>query len=101
MSERWGSRASTRTELRAGPLRVNPVIERCIRAEGSCMSGKGISTVAHGMIGDALRPSRRRFLTQAGAAGLVMGVPMSTTIAQETQRSSVGDGKEVSLGEKL
>src|SRR5262245_177893 len=65
------------------------------------MSGKGISTVAHGMISDALRTSRRRFLTQVGAAGLGMGVSMSTTIAQETRRSSVGDGKEVSLGEKL
>ena len=40
-------------------------------------------------------------LTQVGAAGLGIGVPMSTTIAQEMQSSSVGDGKEVSLGEKL
>ena len=47
-----------------------------------------------------LRTSRRRFLTQVGAAGLGIGVPVSMTIAQETQRSLVGDGKEVSLGEK-
>src|SRR5262245_44691811 len=70
------------------------------RREG-CMSGEGISSVAHRMINDALRTSRRRFLTQAGAAGLGIAVPVSTMIAQETQRSSVGDGKEVSLGEKL
>src|SRR5262245_23036660 len=69
--------------------------------EGFFMSGEAISTAAHRMINDALRTSRRRFLTQVGAAGLGIGVPMSTTIAQETQRSSVGDGKEVSLGEKL
>ena len=65
------------------------------------MSGKGISTVANRMISAALRPSRRRFLTQVGAAGLGMAVPLSTTIAQETQRSSIGDDKEASLGEKL
>ena len=65
------------------------------------MSGEGISTLAHRMINDVLRTSRRRFLTQAGAAGLGIGVPVSMTIAQETQRSLVGDGKEVSLGEKL
>src|SRR5262245_63147749 len=65
------------------------------------MSGEAISTVAHRMINDALRTSRRGFLTKVGAAGLGIGVPMSTTIAQETQRSSVGDGKEGSLGEKL
>jgi len=65
------------------------------------MSGEAISTVAHRMINDAPRTSRRGFLTQVGAAGLGIGVPMSTTIAQEMQRSSVGDGKEVSLGEKL
>jgi len=65
------------------------------------MSGEAISTVAHRMINDVPRTSRRGFLTQVGAAGLGIGVPMSTTIAQEMQRSSVGDGKEVSLGEKL
>ena len=65
------------------------------------MSGEGISTLAHRMINDVLRTSRRRFLTQVGAAGLGIGVPVSMTIAQETQRSLVGDGKEVSLGEKL
>jgi 2-methylcitrate dehydratase len=53
------------------------------------------------MIDDVPRTSRRRFLTQVGAAGLGIGVPISMTIAQETQRSLVGDGKEVSLGEKL
>src|SRR5215472_16531819 len=81
-------------------------IEKCTIAwgphrEGSCMSGEGISTLAHRMINDVLRTSRRRFLTQVGAAGLGIGVPVSMTIAQETQRSLVGDGKEVSLGEKL
>jgi hypothetical protein len=65
------------------------------------MSGEGISTLAHRMISDVLRTSRRRFLTQVGAAGLGIGVPVSMTIAQETQRSLVGDGNEVSLGEKL
>ena len=65
------------------------------------MSGEGISTLAHRMINDVLRTSRRRFLTQVGAAGLGIGVPVSMTIAQETQRSLVGAGKEVSLGEKL
>ena len=65
------------------------------------MSGEGISTLAHRMINDALRTSRRRFLTQAGAAGFGIGVPVSMTMAQETQRSLVGDGKEVSLGETL
>jgi 2-methylcitrate dehydratase len=65
------------------------------------MSGEGISTLAHRMINDVLRSSRRRFLTQVGAAGLGIGVPVSMTIAQEMQRSLVGDGKEVSLGEKL
>src|SRR5262245_24013369 len=69
--------------------------------EWSCMSGEGISTLAHRMINDMLRTSRRRFLTQVGATGLGIGVPVSMTIAQETQRSLVGDGKEVSLGEKL
>src|SRR5262249_23684160 len=81
-------------------------IEKCTiewapHREGSCMSGEGISTLAHRMINDVLRTSRRRFLTQVGAAGLGIGVPVSMTIAQETQRSLVGDGKEVSLGEKL
>ena len=65
------------------------------------MSGEGISTLAHRMINDVLRTSRRRFLTQVAAAGLGIGVPVSMTIAQETRRSLVGDGKEVSLGEKL
>ena len=65
------------------------------------MSGEGISTLADRIIDEVLRISRRRFLTQVGAAGLGIGVPVSMTIAQETQRSSVGDGKEVSLGEKL
>src|SRR5262249_58444037 len=81
-------------------------IEKCTIAwgphrEGSCMSGEGISTLAHRMINDMLRTSRRRFLTQVGAAGLRIGVPVSMTIAQETQRSLVGDGKEGSLGAKL
>src|SRR5262249_41381574 len=62
---------------------------------------RGYPGVAHWMINDALRTSRRRFLTQVGAAGLGIAVPVSTMIAQETQRSSVGDGKEISLGEKL
>src|SRR5262249_44064178 len=53
------------------------------------------------MINGALRTSRRRFLTQVGAAGFGIAVPVSTMMAQETQRSFVGDGKEVSLGEKL
>ena len=65
------------------------------------MSGEGTSTLAHRMINDGLRTSRRRFLTQVGAVGLGIGVPASMTIAQETRRSLVGDGKEVSLGEKL
>src|SRR5262249_26505886 len=81
-------------------------IEKCTiewapHREGTCMSAEGISTLAHRMINDVLRTSRRRFLTQVGAAGLGIGVPVSMTIAQETQRSLVGDGKEVSLGEKL
>src|ERR1700730_44276 len=74
---------------------------RAPHRERSCMSGEGISTLAHRMINDVLRTSRRRFLTQVGAAGLGIGVPVSMTMAQETQRSLVGDGKEVSLGEKL
>ena len=57
--------------------------------------------VAHRMIDDALYTSRRRFLTQVGAACLAIGVPASMTIAEETQRSSFGDGNQVSLGEKL
>jgi hypothetical protein len=69
--------------------------------EGSWMSGEGISTLARRTINDVLRTSRRHFLTQVGAAGLGIGVPVSMTIAQEMQRSLVGDGKEVSLGEKL
>lgn len=56
---------------------------------------------AHGMIDDTLHTSRRRFLTQAGAIGLAILVPGSDALAQEMQRSSVHDGKEVSLGEKL
>ena len=64
------------------------------------MSGEGISTLAQKVINDVLRTSRRRFLTQVGAAGLGISVPVSMTIAQETRRSLVGDGKEVSLGEK-
>ena len=63
------------------------------------MSGYGIST--HGIIDEALRISRRRFLTKVAAAGLATGVPVCTTIAQETQRSSIGEGKGVSLGETL
>jgi hypothetical protein len=63
------------------------------------MSGYGIST--HGIIDEALRISRRRFLTKVAAAGLATGLPVCTTIAQETQRSSIGEGKGVSLGETL
>src|SRR5262249_40474575 len=63
--------------------------------------GRGDIQCRTPMINDALRTSRRRFLTQVGAAGLGIAVPVSTMMAQETQRSSVGDGKEVSLGEKL
>jgi len=48
------------------------------------MSGEGISTLAHRMINDVLRTSRRRFLTQVGAAGLGIGVPVSI-IAAGTQ----------------
>src|ERR1700745_4198768 len=84
------------------------LISRNVRLRGhhtgkkrSCMSGEGISTLAHRMINDVLRTSRRRFLTQVGAAGLGIGVPVSRTMAQETQRSPFGDGKEDSLGEKL
>ena len=63
------------------------------------MSGYGIST--HGIIDEALRISRRRFLAKVAAAGLATGVPVCTTIAQETQRPSIGEGKGVSLGEAL
>ena len=64
-------------------------IEKCTIAwaphrEGSCMSGEGVSTLAHRMINDVLRTSRRRFLTQVGAAGLGIGVPVSI-IAAGTQ----------------
>src|SRR5262245_22176499 len=41
--------------------------------EGFCMSGEAISTAAYRIINDALRTSRRRFLTQVGAAGLGIG----------------------------
>src|SRR5262245_50880203 len=82
-------------------VRLSFVVLQVAHREGFCMSCEAISTVAHRMINDAQRTSRRGFLTQVGAASLGIGVPMSTTIAQETQRSSIGDGKEVSLGEKL
>jgi hypothetical protein len=49
------------------------------------MSGEGISALAHRMINDVLRTSRRRFLTQVGAAGLGIGVPVSMTIAQKSR----------------
>src|SRR6516165_2898630 len=65
------------------------------------MRSERTSMVAHRMIDDTLHTSRRRFLTQVGAACLAIGAPVSTTRAQETQHSSVGDGNQVSLGEKL
>ena len=51
----------------------------------------------------AFRTPRRRLLTKVAACGcrLATGVPVCTTLAQETHRSSVGEGKEVSIGERL
>ena len=65
------------------------------------MSGKGISS--HGMIGERPGLSRRGFVTKvaAAAAGLATGVPVGTTLAQEAQRSSGGEPKQVSLAETL
>src|SRR5262249_29286670 len=89
--------------LRARSVACWLILKKCTIAwaphrGGSCMSGEGTSTLAHRMFNGGLRTSRRRFLTQVGAAGLGIGVPVSMTMAQETQRSLVGDGKEVSLG---
>src|SRR6476620_11698906 len=65
------------------------------------MSDKGISS--HGMMSDRPGISRRRFVTKvaAAAAGLATGVPVRTTLAQEAQRSSGGEPKQVSLAETL
>src|SRR5262245_62569918 len=66
--------------------------------EGSCMSGEGISTLAHRMINDVLRTSRRRFVTQVAAAGLGIGVPVCMTIGEERRSWFIGDGEEGELG---
>lgn len=65
------------------------------------MSGEGISKVANGRMNGTLGTSRRRFLSQVGAAGIGIGVPISATVAQETRGTSAADGKESPLGEKL
>src|ERR1700730_14303566 len=63
------------------------------------MSGEGIST--HRVINDRPGISRRRFVTTVAAASLATGVPVCTTLAEETQRSSGGEPKPVPLGGTL